>query len=69
MRKFPLLIAFLCFAFASFGQTKEITGRVTNNDNFPLANATVKAKGFKTSTITDSDGNFRISVNDKVTTL
>lgn len=69
MKKFAFLFSLVCFAFASFAQSKEITGRVTNNNNLPLAGATIKAQGFKTSTITDSDGNFRITVNDRVTTL
>ncbi len=48
--------------FISYAQTKTITGKVTDKDNFPLAGATVQAKGSSVTTQTSTDGSFRIEV-------
>ncbi len=68
MRKFLLLISFFC-ASQVFSQTKEISGRVTDKQNLPIVGATVSAKGYTFSTITDPDGYFKLSVNPKATLL
>ncbi len=68
MRKFTLFFGLVFFAFSSFAQSKEITGRITS-DNLSVPNATIKAKGSQTSTVSDQDGNFKIKVENSVTTL
>lgn len=52
----------LSFLFESYAQSKTITGKVTDKDNFPLAGATVQAKGSNNTTQTKEDGTFSIEV-------
>lgn len=58
-----------CFVMISFAQTKKITGKVTDKDNFPLAGATVQVKGSNVTTQTGSDGNFSIDVPSTASAL
>lgn len=70
MRKITLLFAFLFFStFLVHSQTKEITGRVTDNTDRPIPVATVQAKDYNASTVTDQDGYFKLNVNTKATRL
>ncbi len=46
-------------------QTKEVTGRVTDPKDVPIAGATIKAKGYNNSTTTNADGFFTLQVNTK----
>ncbi|TWI85160.1 TonB-linked SusC/RagA family outer membrane protein [Lacibacter cauensis] len=46
-----------------------VTGKVTDQNNEPLAGVTVTAKGTAQSVITDSEGNFSIQLPANVTTL
>ncbi len=49
---------------------KTITGRVTDGENSePLPGVNVLAKGTTTGTVTDIDGQYRLTVADEVTTL
>ncbi len=57
---FSLLLV-MCSIFA-MAQSKTITGKVSSDDNSALAGATVQLKNSKTTTKTDSDGSFSISV-------
>lgn len=63
MRKFLYLLFLsmgaLCSSM-SFAQDRTITGKVTSDDNKPLAGATVTVKGTTRNTTTDANGNFRI---------
>ncbi len=70
MRKIAFLFAFMFFsAFLVHSQTKEINGRVTDNTNQPVPLATIQAKDYNTSTVTDQDGYFKLNVNTKATRL
>jgi TonB-linked SusC/RagA family outer membrane protein len=50
-------------------QSREITGKIFSQTNEPLANATIIVKGTSVSTITQTDGSFRISVPSGSNTL
>ncbi|RYZ23127.1 MAG: SusC/RagA family TonB-linked outer membrane protein [Chitinophagaceae bacterium] len=59
-------IALLCTLLTAFGsgaqaQELRVTGRVTNN-NEPVSGATVTVKGTKTTTTTDAQGNYSITL-------
>src|ERR1700688_1099248 len=68
--KKPILIFLLavCTSFASFAQTRQITGKVTSaDDGTGILGATVKVKGTATSAITGVNGSFRVSVTGNAT--
>ncbi|MFT3751757.1 MAG: carboxypeptidase-like regulatory domain-containing protein [Paludibacter sp.] len=72
MRKLTFLLA--CLLLVGVGlvnaQTKSISGKViSEEDGQPVIGATVKAKGTTTGTITNADGEFRISVPESAKTL
>jgi hypothetical protein len=46
----------------SFGQTKTITGKVTDPSGSPLPGASVLVKGSQSGSITDMDGNYSIKI-------
>lgn len=75
MRKkvFPriLLCLFLCISAFSFtyAQQKTITGIISDQNNTPLANATIRVKGGKQTTVTDANGAFKIAVPANTTIL
>ncbi|HEX5153130.1 MAG TPA: SusC/RagA family TonB-linked outer membrane protein [Parafilimonas sp.] len=68
MRKYPppqlfiFLFALLFHFSEAFAQTRTLTGVVRDSVNQPLAAATVKVTGQKSSTTTSADGSFSISV-------
>lgn len=65
MIKHRLFFLFLLVAttLATLAQkTKQITGTVTDQQGEPLIGATVKAVGFQGGTVTDLDGNFKMSI-------
>jgi Ca-activated chloride channel homolog len=53
----------------AFNQTIKIAGRVTDEQGVPLSGVTVLVKGTNIGTVTDSLGNFLITVTDKKATL
>jgi TonB-linked SusC/RagA family outer membrane protein len=59
-----LLTIFTCFA--SFAQTRQITGTVTADGN-PIPGASVVVKGTTTGTTTDVNGNFKLTVSNNTT--
>ena len=64
--KFKLLLCMLTCCMLSisvFSQSREITGVVSDKTGTPLTTATVTIKGEKTSTLTDANGLFKITVN------
>ena len=68
MRKttITLLAIFLSSIFTVAAQTKEITGKVSDaKDGSPIAGATIKARGFNNSTISNADGSFKINVDNR----
>lgn len=64
-----LVLSFL-FPATLFAQGKQITGTVTSSENNQgMAGVTVSVKGSKTSATTDAQGNYKITVDNKATTL
>lgn len=63
MKKVFFIIQLLCLVVFTQAQTRQITGRVTDDTGAPLSGASVIPKGMKTGTQTDAAGNFKISVN------
>ncbi len=62
----------LLFVFTSFGvfAQKTVTGKVTSTkDNLPLVSATVTVKGSTVATLTDANGNFKLTLPAGKTTL
>ena len=55
----------LCTGLISFAHAqKQVTGKVTDvKDGTPLSGASVKIKGTSKGTLTDANGEFRISVS------
>ena len=56
-----LILVALCQT-ALFAQTSRVTGKVTGPDNKPVAGASVTISGTTNGTVTDTDGNFTLSV-------
>ena len=48
-------------------QTINVSGQIVDQDGEPLIGATVKVKGAKTGSVTDFDGNFKLSVSGNAT--
>ena len=71
VRKAGLLVFFATIsALSAFAQQIEIKGKVLEeNSKVSVIGATVKVKGKQAGTITDSDGNFRLSVKSLPITL
>jgi TonB-linked SusC/RagA family outer membrane protein len=66
-----MLLAFLCVLFLSvtYAQDRVVTGKVSDENGAPLFQATVDVQGAKNTTVTDVNGNFRISVPANATAL
>jgi TonB-dependent starch-binding outer membrane protein SusC len=65
-----LLLLALCSQNQLYAQGKQITGKVTSSENKQVAaGVSVSVKGTKTATTTDADGNYKITVDSKATTL
>ncbi|GEO08409.1 SusC/RagA family TonB-linked outer membrane protein [Segetibacter aerophilus] len=57
------LVILVCVSVFSFGQSRTVTGQVTDSkDNSPLVDATVSVVGKSVSTKTKADGSFSINV-------
>jgi TonB-linked SusC/RagA family outer membrane protein len=70
MRKWISLISVLLFsAFSVFAQQRTITGKVVDDKNNPVGNASVMAKGTAKGTTTDEAGSFTLSISADATTL
>jgi TonB-linked SusC/RagA family outer membrane protein len=63
MKKVFFIIQLLCLVGFANAQTRQITGRVTDDTGAPLAGASVIPRGMKAGTQTDASGNFKISVS------
>lgn len=67
---FPIsFLFFLCSSASLFAQSRTITGTVTESKGDKIIGATVKVKGTGTATMTDLDGNYRLSVPADAKTL
>lgn len=64
MRKFlQLKLCLLLVSFASFAQTREVSGRVTNaDDGIALPGVNVVVKGTTVGTVTDANGGYRLAI-------
>jgi hypothetical protein len=65
MRKLKLLLmaALMLPAHFLFAQSKELTGKVTDEKGNPLIGATVNIKNTRTGTSTAADGSFKLNVS------
>lgn len=62
MRKFLLLLVGIVCAVSQLFAQRTITGKVTDEKNAPISNATVMAKGTQAGTVTRADGSFTLNV-------
>jgi TonB-linked SusC/RagA family outer membrane protein len=63
MKKFLLTACFCAWAFWSFAQERVVSGKVTSQeDGSPLPGVNVMLKGTSTGTVTDSEGNYRLTL-------
>lgn len=71
VRVFALtFLSCLMFLGTVMAQTREVSGVVVSGeDNFPLPGVSILVKGTTTGTVTDVDGNFRISVPSESSVL
>ena len=68
--KVSCFILFCMFALAAKAQNVTVTGKVTDaKDGSPLPGVTVTARGTTIGTVTDANGNFRLSVPSAIKTL
>lgn len=62
-KKLSILLGFLVLFFQlAIGQTVEVSGKVTDANGSPIANASVTEKGTKNGTTTEADGSFKLNV-------
>lgn len=64
--RFLFLMGMLCTAQILFAQVR-ISGKVTGENNTPLAGATVNVKATNTNVLTDANGDFSLSVPNNTT--
>ena len=69
MKRFLLILIVLAGFTVSLSAQKVVTGRVTDEDQKPLAGVAVQVKGTTVGTLTDADGKFTISVPADAKTL
>lgn len=62
MRKLVYAIACLMLSVAGWTQQRTVSGTVTDNNNAPVAGASVTVKGTNVGTQTDNAGNFQIAL-------
>lgn len=65
MRSISILAVFLFFTAASFSQTHVVHGQLTAFNKYPVANIEIMAKKSKSTTVSDSLGNFAIVCKEK----
>ncbi|TMI97693.1 MAG: hypothetical protein E6H08_01745, partial [Bacteroidetes bacterium] len=56
------LLALLGLVFVSFSQNAKLTGKILNNKNEPVVNATIKVDGTNTGTSSGVDGSFILTL-------
>ncbi len=64
MLRLFLVLFFMAAHLMVFGQERVLTGTVTDLDNLPLPGVTVAVENTTKGTITDIDGNYRISLGE-----
>jgi len=65
MRSISIVAVLLFIAATSFSQTRVVQGVLTAYNQYPVANIEVMAKKSKSTTLSDSLGNFSIVCNEK----
>lgn len=68
MHLLSVLFLFI-FSIAVYGQTRTVTGKVTDNTQEPLPGVSVVVENTTKGVVTDFDGNFSIRLNDDEETL
>jgi TonB-linked SusC/RagA family outer membrane protein len=62
MRKFLTVVGvLLIFSISAIAQTKEVTGKITDETGAPIPGATIRLKGKKSGVSADANGTFRIN--------
>lgn len=70
MKKIVLLLLIICFVLRISNAQKNITGKVTDaGDGSALPGVSVMIKGTSGGTITNAEGNFSISIEEKATLI
>jgi len=64
IRILPILVGLLLGTTVLLAQEKTVIGRVTDENQSPVPGASVLIKGTTTGTVSDADGNFKITVSD-----
>ena len=63
-----LMLLLVCSSFAALAQDRVVSGKVTSGDDgAPLPGVNILEKGTTNGAVTDSDGNYKISVKDGAT--
>jgi TonB-linked SusC/RagA family outer membrane protein len=66
--KRSVLFLLLVASIQGFAQERRVTGKVTSSDDgTSLPGVSILAKGSSNGTVTDSDGNYAITINDQTT--
>ncbi|HNW50526.1 MAG TPA: SusC/RagA family TonB-linked outer membrane protein [Prolixibacteraceae bacterium] len=61
------MLPLILFSYLSFGQSGLVRGKIIDENSAPIIGANVLVEGTTTGTITDIDGNYRISANENST--
>jgi TonB-linked SusC/RagA family outer membrane protein len=69
MKQFVLILFFNCCVLLLFGQSRTITGRVTDSSGAGIAGVSVTVKGSQQGTSTAADGQFSIAVQERARVL
>lgn len=69
MRKLYLLIVLFASHSLLFAQQRTVEGVVTDTDNMPLPGVNVLVKNSTSGTVTDVNGQYRLSISNEVQTL
>lgn len=69
MRKLLLFVSLVLLVAQAWAQNRTVTGKVTDEQGKPVANASVSVKGTAKGTITKEDGTFTLSVADNAKTI
>src|SRR5436190_8053800 len=67
MRKFFLFLCMLCLEISLLAQTKQVTGKVTDENGVPLNSISVHLKNSRTGVTTRIDGTYSLNVPENAT--
>jgi len=68
LQRFAIIPLLLCAGLA-WGQERTVSGKITADDGSPLPGVNIVAKGTTTGTISDAQGNYRLTVPEGSTAL